>query len=432
MRSEQCDVFIIGGGPAGATVGTLLAQSGLNVVIAEKESFPRFHIGESLLPHNLPLLDQLGVRSAIQSTSIVKRGIEFVSPTHGKSVRFDFARALDRRHPYAFQVRRSEFDEILLRNAESKGVEVLEKCRVTAVELEGSSTPTVTAQIDGSRRSWKARFVVDASGRDTVIANKLRTKERHPRNASAAVFGHFRNARRLEGDAEGNISIIWFDRGWFWFIPLADGTTSIGAVCAPEVFKSRKGDMEAFFNELIASSLEVSDRLKDAVREGGVTATGNYSYLSSQTSGRNFLMVGDAAAFVDPVFSTGVYLAMRGAFQAAGAVKACLAHPERQDKLLKRYDRNIVKAADAFTWFIYRIRQPAMRDLFMAPRNMFRVEEAVLLLLAGGIDRRFRVQARLYLFRGIYYLTKAIHFCARLTRKKDNGAQTGLTPSMGQ
>jgi flavin-dependent dehydrogenase len=142
---------------------------------------------------------------------------------------------------------------------------------------------------------------------------------------------------------------------------------------------------------------------------GEVTATGNYSYGAKQTSGRNFIMVGDACAFIDPVFSTGVYIAMKTAFWAADAVETCLAAPARAERALRQYDKAAAGMLGAFTWFIYRIRDPAMRNLFMSPRNWFRMEEAVLSLLAGGIFDGWRVRSRLYLFRGIYYITKLAH-----------------------
>jgi flavin-dependent dehydrogenase len=412
--TEACDVFVIGGGPAGATIAALLAERGLGVVLADKDRHPRFHIGESLLPQNLPLFDRLGVRDKIETSAMRKYGIEFVSPFHGKSVTFDFVKALDRRFPYAFQVRRSSFDHMLLRNAAAKGASVFEECRVTAVEFPQGTDPLITAKgADGQTQRWQARFVVDASGRDTLLGGQMGLKERNPRNNSAAIFGHFTGARRLEGKDEGNITIVWFDNGWFWFIPLSDGTTSVGAVCPAEFFKNRGSDLAGFFHRLIAASPEIADRLRNAELAGEVTATGNYSYRSRQTSGDRFLMVGDACAFIDPVFSTGVYLAMVSAFAGAEAVEGCLREPHKSSRLLRRYDARTRRALGAFTWFIYRIREPAMRNLFMSPRNMFRVEEAVLSLLAGSIADGWQVRGRLYLFRLIYYATKLSHVFLR-------------------
>jgi flavin-dependent dehydrogenase len=412
--ATDCDVLVIGGGPAGATVAALLAQNGRKVVVVEKESFPRFHIGESLLPHNLPLLDRLGIRSQIETIAIRKHGIEFVSPYHGKRVTYDFAKAWNKTLPYSFQVRRSVFDHVLLKNAAAKGAAVIEGCRVMSVDFAGPHPVITGRDSQGQTRQWRAAFVVDASGRDTMLASQLGTKERNPRNSSAAIFAHFTGARRLEGKEEGNISIVWFDNGWFWFIPLADGTTSIGAVCQAPFLKNRGTDLTRFFMDVIASSPEIADRLKDATLCGDVTATGNYSYGAKAASGEKFLLVGDAFSFVDPVFSTGVYLAMTTGFRAAEAVEAYLRAPARSARALKRYNAAVDRALGSFTWFIYRIREPAMRNLFMSPRNVLRIEEAVLSLLAGGIADGWQVRARLMIFRGLYYVTKLSHLRFKL------------------
>ena len=424
----DCDVFVIGGGPAGSTIAALLAERGHRVILSEKDQHPRFHIGESLLPHNLPLFDRLGIREDIEASSIQKHGIEFVSPYHGKSVRYDFANAWDKRFPYSFQVRRSVFDHILFKNAAAKGAELIEGCRILSIDFPENGHPVITGRdADGRARRWTSAFVVDASGRDTLLAAQLQMKERNPRNNSAAIFGHFSGARRLPGKAEGNISIVWFDHGWFWFIPLADGTTSVGAVCQAPFLKNRGTDLNSFFASIIASCPEIADRLKDARLVGEITATGNYSYGVKRTSGRNFILVGDACAFIDPVFSTGVYLAMTTAFWAADAVDTCLRSPRRAARVLRRYDAGARKLLGAFTWFIYRIREPAMRNLFMSPRNVFRMEEAVLSLLAGGIFDGWPIRARLYMFRTIYYITKFSHLRHRFFPPRAAGAQAGST-----
>lgn len=426
MRPD-CDVFVVGGGPAGATIAALLAERDRRVILVDKDRHPRFHIGESLLPLNLPLLDRLGVRQETERNSIQKYGVEFVSAFHNKSVTYDFARAWDKRFPYSFQVRRSVFDHMLLKNAASKGAEIIEGCRVTRIDFPEDGQPRIEARdSDGSTRHWQASFVVDASGRDTVLATQLNLKERYRQNNSAAIFGHFTGARRLPGKAEGNITIAWFDHGWFWFIPLSDGATSVGAVCPSSFFKARTTtDLTEFFMGLVASCPEIADRLKNARLTGPVTATGNYSYAVKRTSGKSFVLVGDACTFIDPVFSTGVYLAMVSAFWAADAVDACLKEPQRSQVVLRRYDADVRKAFGAFSWFICRIREPAMRNLFMSPRNWFRLEEAVLSLLAGNVLPEPAIRLRLALFRAIYYVTKLSHLRHRLKPRHRRWAGSG-------
>jgi flavin-dependent dehydrogenase len=403
-------------------MAALLAERGYRTVLIEKDRHPRFHIGESLLPLNLPLLDQLGVRGELEYGAIRKYGVQFVSPYHGKSITYDFSHAFDKRFPYAFQVRRSVFDHILLQNAKARGAEVIEGTRATAVDLSDDRNARVTTRDEsGTEHDWSARFVVDASGRDTFLAGQLSRKERNPKNNTAAVFGHFSGARRLPGKAEGNISIVWFDHGWFWFIPLSDGTTSVGAVCPSQVFKTRNTtDLSAFLMSLVAEAPEIADRLKDATLVSPAIATGNYSYSSTQLTGPNHLLVGDACAFIDPVFSAGVYLAMSSAFFGADTVDTCLRQPERATRALQSYDRRTRKALGAFTWFIYRISEPAMRNLFMSPRNWFRIEETVLSLLAGDIFSSQPLRkTRMMLFRLIYYVTKLSHLRHRLRSRQE-------------
>ena len=409
MATKTCDVLVIGGGPAGSTISALLARDGINVVLLEKDHHPRFHIGESLLPNNMPLLDKLGVRAEIEAIGMAKYGATFTSPWHDKTVEYFFARALDKSLPQAYQVRRSVFDEILFKKAGANGAKTFEGVRARAVEFpsEGGAQVTVSSE-DGSETIWQARHLVDASGRDTLLADHFGIKRSNMRHSSAAVYGHFTDARRMEGKAEGHISVYWFDYGWFWFIPLSDGTTSIGAVCRPDYINSRKTDPTTFFRDTIAMSPGLSERLAQATLTGPATVTGNYSYFSDRMSGPSYLLIGDAFAFVDPVFSTGVYLAMTTAFWGADVVKTALKDPARGAAMAQEMEMRIRDGIDVFSWFIHRMTQPAFRDLFMGPRNILRVEEAMMSLLAGDIFDNREALLRLNVFKGLYYMKSAI------------------------
>ena len=402
---DTCDVLVIGGGPAGSTIAALLAQRGRHVVVVEKARHPRFHIGKSLLPLNLPLFEQLGIADQVRSIGMPKYGVEFVSPYHRKAVSFEFAKAWDKSLTYSYHVQRDEFDHLLLKNANAKGADVIEECRITEVNFLDEGGALVKGRDEhGRTRHWRTRFLVDASGRDTFLAGQLGFKRRSRRHSSAAVFAHFTGARRLPGKAEGHISISWFDQGWFWFIPLPNGITSIGAVCRPEYLKSRKTDLNSFFLNTIATCPEIASRLKNAQLAGPVTATGNYSYRSDRMTGKDFILLGDAFAFIDPVFSSGVFLAMTSAVHGADAVETCLSDPRAAAQALKRFDAQVRPGLNALSWFIYRIRTPAFRDLFMSPRNYFRMEEAVLSLLAGDVFGRSPIRSRLMVFKALYYI----------------------------
>ncbi len=404
------DVAVIGGGPAGSTAATLLADAGYRVQLLEKARHPRFHIGESLLPANLRLFERLGVGEAVREIGMMKPAAEFVSPQHGHRLqRFLFAEAWDKSMPYAYQVRRSALDEILLRNAATHGADVVEGCQVREVEFldDGGGAILTAKHDDGRPYQCRARFIVDASGRDTLLANRLGTKQRNKKHTSSALYAHFHGAKRHPGADEGNITVYWFEYGWFWFIPLSDGATSVGAVVWPHYLKrrARGTSLEAFFLETIALCRPLADRLEQAELVTAVEATGNFSYSGDVTHGRNFVLLGDAFAFIDPVFSSGVMLAMQSAFIGAEAVDTCLRDPARASAALARFDRRVRHGPREFAWFIYRMTSPTMRNLFMNPRNMFRVKEALLSLLAGDIFGDTPIWPSLRAFKIIYYLS---------------------------
>lgn len=413
-----CDVLIIGGGPAGSTAAALLAERGYQVTLFEKAHHPRFHIGESLLPANLPLLEKLGVADEVKAIGMEKWGAEFISPWHAHQQTFEFADAMDKSMPMAYQVRRAEFDEILIRNASRKNARVEEGCQVRDVQfLADNAGARVQAQHDDGRtETVNARFVLDASGRDTFLGNRFNIKQRNKKHNSTALYAHFNGVERNAGKAEGNISIFWFDHGWFWLIPLSDGTTSVGAVTWPYYLKTRnKKNLADFFQETIALCGPLDERLRHATLASPVEATGNFAYACERTHGSNYLLLGDAYAFIDPVFSSGVMLAMQSAFIGAETVDSCLRDPQQAAAALKAFDHSTRIGPKAFSWFIYRVTNPTLRNMFMAPRNIFRVKEALLSVLAGDVFGNTPIKRPLLIFKGIYYLASLLRLKRTVT-----------------
>jgi flavin-dependent dehydrogenase len=410
MKEQDCDVLVIGGGPAGSTIAALLARQGRRVVLLEKEHHPRFHIGESLLPGNVALFERLGVREEVEKIGMPKFGIEFVPPDHDERSYVDFSEGWDPTKDSAWQVRRSELDELLFRNAAKSGAVTFEGAKVRQVSFDESGATVQATHEDGSTASWRARFVVDASGRDTLLATKFRSKQKNPDHNSTALFGHFRDARRLPGKREGNISICWFEHGWFWFIPLADGTTSVGAVCWAYYLKARDKPLKDYFFDTIALCPELHDRLKDATLvDDAVHATGNFSYASTHATGDRYLLVGDAFTFIDPMFSSGVYLAMQSAFDGAELVATALDSPAELPAARRAIEKRMRSGPRDYSWFIYRVTNPTIRDMFMHPKNTFKVKQGLMSLLAADLRHGLPYRLSLLMFKVVYYVVSLTH-----------------------
>jgi len=377
---------------------------------------------------NLPLLEKLGVKDEVARIGMLKPGAEFVSAHDDRKANFQFANALDTDVGYAYQVRRSEFDFILLKNAISAGAAVIEECRVTDVEFPAEGGVVAKGQDQqGRQQLWHAKFLVDASGRDTFLARKFGIKRRNADHNTAALYSHFKGARRLEGVAEGNISVFFFDHGWFWFIPLSDGITSVGAVCHPNYMKSRKSDLTTFFLETISLAPALEKRLQSAQMEMPPIGTGNYVYRADRMGGDRYILLGDSFAFVDPMFSTGVYMAMTSAFLGADVVETCLREPKKAARAMKKFETTMRRGVDTFCWYIYRITTPALSNLFLGPKNYFRMEEALLALLAGNVFRKTRATLPLLMFKCIYYINSLLTLRQSLTARRMRRHAVGIS-----
>jgi flavin-dependent dehydrogenase len=253
--------------------------------------------------------------------------------------------------------------------------------------------------------------VVDATGRDTFLATKKRLRRKNPEHQSAAIFGHFRGAGYRPGEDAGNISIYRFDHGWMWMIPLPAGVMSIGAVCRPAYLKQRKGKTVDFLWETLRLNEGVRKRIERAELIGDeVRVTGNYSYDSIRMGGAGWVMVGDAFAFLDPVFSSGVYLAMSGAERAAAVVDQALREPSLEMSLLRKLERRQRAGMARFAFFIYRFNSPIMDAMFRSPRNIWQIEQGVISMLAGDLFDSPRVLSRLRAFKVIYLMSAMRHF----------------------
>jgi flavin-dependent dehydrogenase len=318
------DVVVIGGGPAGATASTLLAQQGVRVQLFEREHFPRFHIGESLIPETYWVLKRLNMLPKMQQSRFIKKySVQFVNANGRLSAPFYFWDNKPHECSQTWQVVRSEFDKMMLDNAREHGVDVHEGVRVVDVIMEGERAVGVRIRPkDGPDREVRARVVVDASGQNGLIQNKRRLRVWDPVLNKGAIWTYWQGAYRDTGRDEGATMVLQTaDRqGWFWYIPLHDDIISIGVVSPFDTLFKGRGPYAQTYEEEVERCSAVKERVASATRVTGYFATKDYSYRSNQVSGDGWVLIGDAFAFLDPLYSSGVLLALRSGEMAADAI----------------------------------------------------------------------------------------------------------------
>ena len=327
MQATQHDVIVIGGGPAGATASAVLASKGRNVVVLEKDKFPRYHVGESLLPYCYFPLDRLGLIPKMKASHFPKKySVQFVSMEGKLSVPFYFFQHWDHEAANTWQVLRSEFDQMLLDNSREKGAQVIEE--ITARELirkDGAVTGVKAITKAGEAREFHAPMTIDATGRDMFAISRNSWQVRDPYLNKVAIWTYYKHARRDPGLDEGATTVAFVpDKGWFWYIPLPNGIVSVGVVAEKDYLYRDSRDLAAIFQREVAGQPWIKEHVDVGQQTGQYYVTGEFSYRSRHCSANGLVLTGDAFGFLDPVFSSGVFLALRGGELVADTVDAAL------------------------------------------------------------------------------------------------------------
>jgi flavin-dependent dehydrogenase len=386
--TELWDTIVIGGGPAGSASAGLLSKKGQRVLILEKQSFPRFHIGESLLPFGNDVLHELGIWEDLKSMSFMRKlGAEFVLGNSAGSHRFWFGKNLPQQYAQTFQVERAKFDKLLLEKACSLGAHHLENATVEDVLFRDDSVE-VTYLHQNERHQAKARYCVDASGRTSVVGRSLQLKKSDlgmPKKI--AVFSHFHHVHRNDGEAVGHITIVRIPNGWFWLIPLDAEKTSVGLVQMLADFKAQNLTPEESFNRTVQTHAELLFRMKNAKKIAPFYTEADYTFRHNRAAGPRWLLAGDAAGFIDPIFSSGVMVALRSGRQAAHTVLAAAARNRPLSWWeCRRYTRKFKQMTNVFYFMIRMFYDRHAFEVFMNPSPLLRLPAAVTNLVAGNTD----------------------------------------------
>lgn len=411
------DVAVIGAGPGGTSAATTLARCGHRVLVLDRDRFPRFHIGESQLPCLNDVLDELGVREKVAAAGfVVKWGANFATADGGVERYADFSRAAEVNQPQTWQVDRERFDQLLLEHAIASGATIRQGCRADDVAFDADGVSVTYTDEGGVTTVVRVAAVIDASGRYGFLSRRFGTRVHDPLLQNIAVHRQFTGVPRVPGRRAGDIRMVTRpDRGWFWFIPISDTVMSVGAVIPKSVYNSQpRGNAEATLAAFVAETAAASALLADAAPVSAARFDADYSYLHSQHAGDRFLIVGDAGAFLDPIFSTGVLLAMQGGIEAATAIRDGLRAGDLRRSRFAGYEQRLVARYHHFRRFAAGFYDPAFRDLFFSPNARFGMYEAVMSVIAGNWRPSLALRVRLACFFLLVRLQRFVPITPRL------------------
>ena len=351
------DTIVIGAGPAGSTTAALLAEKGHRVLVLEKEAFPRYHVGESLMPFCWHTLDRLGLTEEMDKIGFQqKHSVQFVSTDGAVSKPFYFFLHDDHPSAVTWQVERMQFDQLLVDKAKELGAEIREQHRVVDVmrDAAGAVCGVVAESAEGERSELNSRLVVDASGRDCVVASKNKWRNRDPQLNKVAIWTYFEGAMRDPGLDSGSTTVAYLpEKGWFWYIPMRNNLVSVGVVADRDYLYRDSRDPAEIFAREIEENAWVREHLSEGSQVGEYWVTGEYSYRSNYCASDGVLLVGDAFAFLDPVFSSGVFLALKSAELAADAIDEALGKGDLSADAFASYGNDLCTAIERMRKIVY-------------------------------------------------------------------------------